>query len=974
MKLKLLRWLLPAIVPAALMFGAASPAHAVSYNCDGPINPVPANPPGSVEIELNNGEDCVIDHDVVAQGSISIKAFGGKITTEKLTSVNGNVTLYSANKKIKTKKISAGTVVKIQTGINGGTTASAIDVGDIVSNTLNTQSVTENGNIYLQAWGPISTKDIKTTGTLGPQSKRSGAVQIDAFMGGSSTLFTIGMASDNGINGTIDTRSLDGGGFDTGLVESGIRITNGTTESTGGITVTAMNNIKVRNSNSRSGQIELNAWKGTLTLPGGELDVSEQNAKGAGFIFLLGKTLVTQDNTKIKANQADGSAGKWHQVVIAAETIQFQGDGGLVISADGNGITESQTAAVYVTPQGGVTSTSIGDVNNLHWTRTFTNGFFKHPGAVHFVGSPTTPLILSANGNNSQVAITGYPLTFTAGDLTIRARGSNIKHEVVMGYFGTATGNEGITFNTKKVLVTTQAKKTQSGDGGDIQVQTPGIIALNAQDHEFNASGPDSGSDGNGGTIYFAGLETNLSEQGAKAKFFADASESGGGNAQLMRNGRKAILFFHGNSDIRIASQAFRFSADGGLTSGDAGAIEITSFEGKVVVKNSEGILSASARSPSGKGGDIKISSLSVKLDITENIPGLLRPIRAEGGTDNGAGGKVDIVTAKGPDSNTPINLDASIKVDSGPNANELGVFHGSVTMNDSPIVLNTPIVCTRYKNNTDPYPNSYWYCGVQPTKSLLVMNTIRGMFVPSLEKLDDYDAPVFVFASIQDYNAFLDDDKVTEIPGVRGFTLIDEEQKKIVVLEAQGTPGGGGYQLDADSLIQFTARHEAGHVLDLQFSSEVGRSFVSLPGGDLTQSYDSKLEHDFRNLTFEAPGYINLKPACGPGAIFEGQIDPRTTSQQICPLQGDLVGKNNREILETLFPYFLLKKPDDQGNIRWFDTWPEQTATYSGPAGDKRIEYYFQNYFPCSKKYVDALLSTGVLADSSTYPAECTD
>lgn len=951
MKLKLLRWLLLAIVPAALMFGAASSAQATSYECDGPINPVPMNAPGTVEIEVTSG-DCVIPHDVTAQGNITINVYSGKLTAEKLTSVDGRVFLFSNNEKIKTKKISAGTLVRIQTGVNGGSTASTIDVGDIVANTSNIQS--GNANILLQAWGPISTKDIKTNGTLGPQSKRSGAVQIDAYMGGSSTLFLLGAASNNGINGSIDTRSTDGGGMQISRVESGVRITNGNQDSTGGITLSAMSNIKVKNSISRSGQIELNARKGVINLPAGELDASGVADRTAGFIYLMANKIVASDGTKIKANQSAAAGSVIHQVVIAAETIEFSGSSGLQITSDGNGVTPVQLSGVWIVPQGGLTSTSTGPVESLLWQRSLFE-FFTLKAPVNFNGASGAPLTISANGNFTRVAISGYPINFTGGDLTIRARGSNDWHEVIMGYFDTGDldGDKGLKFdNTGKVIVSTQALNNQTGNGGDIQIQTD-VITLNALEHEFRASGPSSVSNGDGGTIVFTGNQVLL-PRASKAKFNADASESGGGNAQMLRNQRKAIFFAHGSSNINIAKGEFSFSADSGQSFGNAGAIDIVASQGRATVQGSESAVSASALSPSGKGGEIALLSNEVKLTVIVDLPGDLRAIRAEGGVNDGAGGKVTITKAIGPNISTPINLDAMIKVDSGPNAPETGVFHGSITMNKSPID-DQPLTCQRLKNQTVAYPNSYWYCGTTPEKSGVVMNSIKGMPSSSLDELDTYNAPIFVFRLVEEYNAFLVDNKSVEGADY-AFTVLLDDQHKIVVLEAQSF--GPAIQYFGDDLVSFVARHEAGHILDIQFGSEVSRSFVSAIGGDQTTSYDIKVEKDYNNM-------LSI-PSCGAGGMFEGRTHG---GQPLCPLQGVHVGMNNRQILENLFPYYVVKH---ENGTQWRELWPEQVAKQTGPTGQRELEYYLQNFFPCSNQYVDTLVSSGVLAPASSYPSQC--
>jgi len=277
MKRSIRRWLGLAVVPAALaLFGAVAPAQAVTFaNC----NDIPST--GHIgSVTVTQVGDCDIPFDLNYPDGTTLLITNGKLTTRKITSDNGEIFLSSTNSTVETKQLSAGTTIRVIAGLQGGTAASSITIdGDVISNVANTS--TNNGNIMLRAWGLIKTKDIKTNGTMGPASLRSGAVQIDADMSGqNNVLFTIGADTANGVNGNINTRSVNGGGNNPiGTVESGVRITNGTTNSTGGITLTDPKNIKLGNSSSRAGQVELNARKGTITLPVGQLDASGETGQ-----------------------------------------------------------------------------------------------------------------------------------------------------------------------------------------------------------------------------------------------------------------------------------------------------------------------------------------------------------------------------------------------------------------------------------------------------------------------------------------------------------------------------------------------------------------------------------------------------------------------------------------------------------------------------------------------------------------------
>ncbi|MBP7861310.1 hypothetical protein KA183_06475, partial [bacterium] len=262
MKLKLLRWLLPVIIPAALMFSAAAPAQATQYNCDGPINPVPTHVNGDADVSSEG--DCIIDHSITATGAITFNVTGSLFVTGNLTAQGGNIGMNVLNDIViqGTGNITSGTTVYMKS-VNGLINV----IGRVKSNTL--QVANSQGNVLIQAAGKVATGDIITSGNAGPASPLTGSIQIDANMSGANVPFVIGgSGGDNGINGKIDTRSTSGGLTGPINTKGGIRITNGTDNSTGGIVVSNSTSILVRNSASKSGWIILNALKGKITLQG----------------------------------------------------------------------------------------------------------------------------------------------------------------------------------------------------------------------------------------------------------------------------------------------------------------------------------------------------------------------------------------------------------------------------------------------------------------------------------------------------------------------------------------------------------------------------------------------------------------------------------------------------------------------------------------------------------------------------------
>jgi len=277
--------------------------------------------------------------------------------------------------------------------------------------------------------------------------------------------------------------------------------------------------------------------------------------------------------------------------------------------------------------------------------------------------------------------------------------------------------------------------------------------------------------------------------------------------------------------------------------------------------------------------------------------------------------------------------------------------------------------VCQQYKNTTTSWPSQYWYCGYQPSNALNGLQALQSLSAPAISTLTD-GPYVLVFQDVSNSNAFLADNETQYQEGdttdvVAAWYI--QSQNRINLMEAF-QQGDVVLALNADQLIE-SAYHEAGHVLDIDWGGLVDRSWVSQIGGNQQQSYDGFVQFDFRNLTYAAPAYTSELPACGIGAIFQGQHDPRSGSP-ICPLQGDLVGLNNQQILQMILPYYMTLNNQQ----RWIETWAQEIAAFSvQTTGDPTVDYYFLNYFPCSKIYVNSLYNTGALASLTAYPQACT-
>lgn len=321
------RWLGVAVVPLTLlMLGVASPAQAdhlpPTHKCDGDpnfplLNEVftrdENNPEsGRIIVLRNDGQDCVISaNDIHAELEIEIRVEnGGKLSIPNalnIRSLGGTVTLTATGNDIDAPNadIKSETLIDIQAGVEDGTALGSIDTKDVISNFSNVQ--VGDANILIRAQADLSIGKVKTNGDLGVNSQRSGNVQIDANLHPANN-GDISIGAGGSIE-EIDIRSLTGGTDQNGLpspfkVEIGMRVENGSDNSTGNITVSDLGAIKVTQSQSRSGRLELNANKGELILGSGTLDASQTDF-GGGNIYLFGEKITFSGSATIDNSQSD---------------------------------------------------------------------------------------------------------------------------------------------------------------------------------------------------------------------------------------------------------------------------------------------------------------------------------------------------------------------------------------------------------------------------------------------------------------------------------------------------------------------------------------------------------------------------------------------------------------------------------------------------------------------------------------------
>lgn len=602
MKVSIRRWLSLAILPAAFAAVlASSPAHAADYTGDC------ANVPSSVSgnIDITESGACNISHDISATGYISVIANGGNISAKKISAANH---------------------------VNLKAPSGSIDVLDINSNTASF-----NGNVLITANGNVKTNSISTNG-----GTSWGAVEINANTGGGNTLFTIGgTGQSNGVNGTINTSTTTGGGFSPTFIQGGVYITNGDASSTGGITLVNMNSLQVQGSQSRSGQIYLNAQNGTLTLPSGTLSADGAPGYMAGSIALNAATIDTADGTVISASQTAGATGSFRFVVISANTINVAGSGGLTIHSDGNGIVDSPaSSSVLLFPKDAMPITSSDNYVSLLWTMNWTN-YFQKDGSFTVNGS-SSPLNVTVNGDYTRLGVSGNGITFNNKSVSLEAKGAT-SHEILVAYFPEATGPSLDFTGSGNVLI--DASAGTSGAGGKIniyvdrfQIDNP-IIDLKA-----NAPTGLNGAvaNGIGGIIYVSTAWDFgygfLLNQNSKATFSANGPVNGTGAAvysDLDGWSDKAITLWAGSNIIYLGNGDgnIKFSATGGSQGGRGGAVVMGA--GSVVLKT------ANAVDVDAKAGDYQGGGFANWSYVTGIEAGITTPIISAKGSGTGVGGEI---------------------------------------------------------------------------------------------------------------------------------------------------------------------------------------------------------------------------------------------------------------------------------------------------------------------------------------------
>ena len=833
---------------------------------------------------------------------------------------------------------------------------------------LNNGSATGTGNAgsYTQFYSSGAVQLPTTTFKMSANGSSGGAGNGGplSFQGSSTTV-------PAGLKSTI---TANGGGSGTG---------NG-----GAITMYPVSNITLGNNagqfavaatsgstGGNGGSISIEPFGSTLTVANTAtpISVSVLGATGnGGSITLEANTLTFNGTSSQLTANAGSTSGNGGSITLSASSTALtigtgsSGNVQLYAKAPGNG----NGGSISVTDYTGITVNSA-DLSVLAGTTGNGNG-----GTIALTGGPAN-LTGSFNANSSGNG-TGGTINFQNGYFTFNGTQSLTASGMGTGQGGTITLNQTYSGEASPLTLganTTLIANSASGPGGTINITSASQPIAITGSGIFVAAATTSGS-GAGGTINVTATSNTITVTGT---LNANGSGTGlGGQITLTGNSTYSILLnnatisasaaSNGNGSgnvISIRNSNGGVNLDGtklsaqGYGNGSGGNIAITAS----TLSMNATIFNALANAGTGAGGNIDIIITgSNPVDVSQ----ALFNANASPSSTSAAGGTVSINLAEGSGGTNPIDILApGFNVSAGSAADQ-SVFDGSISLNTN--AIGAAIVCTQIKNQSTVWPTQYWYCGHTPANSQVVLNALQALSPISLSTLSNGGPYVLVFFDVDESDEFLAstenaENEDTKDPVAAWYSstenrinVMENLEQSLVVLS-----------LSANQITE-ASHHEAGHVLDIDWGSLAGEPFVSQIGGTEPQSYGDFVNHDFRNLTYAAPSYTTQLPACGTGAIFQGKNDPRTGSP-ICPLQGDLVGLNNQQILQTILPYFLTTTGQ-----RWKETWAQEIAVFSVSTPVDTTDFYFLNYFPCTQTYVTTLYNTGAIAALSAYPTACTN
>lgn len=552
---------------------------------------------------FSNGNVQIIGGATSSPGSsaVTLGSTPATVNTSGGNAGTGNITIAAAT------PVQSGTITVNPGGsISGG----SFSVGAYSPMGISVGALTANGAAIELDAGSGGSGNIAVTGNItnNATSGNGGSVTIN---NNSSSTFTLGAATANGVSGNVSSTSINGTGGTVSINNLG----------TGGLKLTALTNLAFEPSTAGAGgNLSLNAGSGTLTLPTGTLTTAAVGGLPAGFkggaLSLIGKALSISPAGNL-ALVASGTGSQNGGDV----TLQLSGTSALTVG--------SGSGQVAVTTQPGTSGGAGGKV-------IISNG-----GDLRI--APASVLAAPPTGSSGQ----GPNLTFTAGTSgpgNLLATGSLLADGVTTGTGGTVTltSNSSTIFRIDSSAVTNGVQGVVSANGAGAGGQRGGTIIVKnlgsggvAVNTAANVSAAGSSAGGQGGNLTLdAGTGPLQIGGGVLSADAVGPSSFDAGNIAL-----------NGSTITRTGTGNLTLSANG-AGGGNGGNVQLTTATGSFTIDRSASGLIISATggtggatpSATGNGGSVTVSSTAGNITVQDPTAFVLGPLG-----QNGAGSSVTL-------------------------------------------------------------------------------------------------------------------------------------------------------------------------------------------------------------------------------------------------------------------------------------------------------------------------------------------
>lgn len=587
-------------------------------------------------------------------GTLRISA-SGKVTIEGTVTGKKNMIIESTGDEVEINDMiiydgdtGDEDLIEIKTANNDITVTEQINAGGAFLRFTANQGkidvsadiLAPNNHAVFVADKEIALANVDVSGNAEIGQDLAGSIQIMPFKnGGAATQFTIGGSGHtNGVNGKLFARTATGGLSDPERWSGGVLVFN---KGNGGIKLDKTTDIVVRATSSKNGVIVLDADEGNIDIPEGTLSVNGQSGNSAGLITLIGQDINFPDSGKtiLSASDTVSSGGLQHTIALSAENINYSSAQGLDLRANGAG-DMTWVSAVALFPKGGLKAIIEVDGSGFKYTVEPQNNFDGTDAPLNVTGAG--PLTITSNGSNSQVRVTGNPVTFDIqGDVSIVSNGQS-NTNVTFSYTGPSSpGAQGlILFGPGSYEFLSNGMS--GGNGGSVLFSMPSIEFNPAGGVVCRASGEGAGM---GGNVIVNASNGNVSKD---EQITLELIANGGGSG-----GQGGLVAINATLDINLKDVTCRANGAG---SGNGGAVTINGTQ--LVVLDKANIVSQAGTD--GNGGSININSRTIRINDNTEEGGDTTLIRCMGGSNTGDGGILNIISQDAQSVGNEVNIFAS--------------------------------------------------------------------------------------------------------------------------------------------------------------------------------------------------------------------------------------------------------------------------------------------------------------------------